>query len=92
MKKIPTLTQALLVGGTTVQEDVAKLRKGTNIIIATPGRLEDILSNNKDVNLAAGVKSLVIYLLNIFINYFKNEKKKIIITVICIFAGIIGVR
>lgn len=60
LNHIPTLKQVLLVGGTTVDEDVAKLKDGANIIVATPGRLEDILSNSKDVNLAASVKSLVI--------------------------------
>lgn len=53
------MKQTLLVGGTTVKEDVARLKEGANIIIATPGRLEDLLTNCKSINLAGGVKSLV---------------------------------
>lgn len=63
LKDIPKLKQVLLVGGTTVKEDAIKLKQGANIIIATPGRLEDILSNCKDVNLGKAVKSLVTTLL-----------------------------
>ena len=60
LKKIPALKQTLLVGGTTVKEDVERLQEGANIIIATPGRLEDLLTNCKTINLAGSVKSLVI--------------------------------
>ncbi|XP_015592965.1 probable ATP-dependent RNA helicase DDX55 homolog [Cephus cinctus] len=64
LERISSLKQILLVGGTTVDEDIAKLREGCNIIVATPGRLEDILSNCKDVNLAASVKSLELLVLD----------------------------
>ncbi|XP_046415335.1 probable ATP-dependent RNA helicase DDX55 homolog [Neodiprion fabricii] len=62
--RIPTLKQVLLVGGTTVDEDVIKLKNGANIIVATPGRLEDILSNCKDINLASSVKALELLVLD----------------------------
>ncbi|XP_020293253.1 probable ATP-dependent RNA helicase DDX55 homolog [Pseudomyrmex gracilis] len=58
LKLIPSLKEVLLVGGTTPEEDVKKLTKGMNIIVATPGRLEDILSNCKTINLSLCVKSL----------------------------------
>lgn len=59
LHEIPSLKQILLVGGTTLKEDVESLKKGANIIICTPGRLEDLLTHCKEVNLVASVKSLV---------------------------------
>jgi len=54
------ITQMLLVGGNSVAADVERFRaKGANIIIATPGRLEDLLTRKCDINLPAAVKSLV---------------------------------
>lgn len=53
-------TQLLLVGGTLVENDVKKFNSsGANIIIATPGRFEDLLLNQKSINLAGALKSLV---------------------------------
>lgn len=60
LKRIPLLKQVLLVGGVTCQEDAERLKKGVNIIVATPGRLEDILSNCTSIYLSLCVKSLVI--------------------------------
>ncbi len=52
--------QKLLVGGNNVEEDVNFLKKtGANILIATPGRLVDLLERKIDLNLAGNVKSLV---------------------------------
>lgn len=59
LDNIPDLKQVLLVGGTTIAEDADRLKAGANIIVATPGRLEDMLSNCKSINLTAYVKSLV---------------------------------
>ncbi|XP_058790337.1 probable ATP-dependent RNA helicase DDX55 homolog [Phymastichus coffea] len=64
LDRINYLKQVLLVGGTTIKEDIRKLKNGVNIIVATPGRLEDILTNCKEVNLAAAVKSLEILVLD----------------------------
>lgn len=64
LEKIPSLKQILLVGGVTLKEDADKLKKGANIIVATPGRLEDILSTRNSINLSLCVKSLVISLLS----------------------------
>lgn len=53
-------TQLLLVGGTSVENDVKKfITDGANIIIATPGRFEDLLLNQKSINLAGALKCLV---------------------------------
>lgn len=64
LNNMPHLKQVLLVGGTTIAEDADKLKTAVNIIVATPGRLEDILSNCKSINLAARVKSLEILILD----------------------------
>jgi len=60
LENIPSLKQVLLVGGVTLKEDVERLKKGVNIIVSTPGRLEDIFSNCSLINLSLCVKSLVI--------------------------------
>lgn len=53
-------TNLLLVGGQFVENDVRNyLTNGGNIIIATPGRFEDLLIRQKRCNLIGGVKSLV---------------------------------
>jgi ATP-dependent RNA helicase DDX55/SPB4 len=50
----------LLVGGNSVSADVDCFKtKGANILIATPGRLEDLLTRKYGINLPAAVKSLV---------------------------------
>lgn len=59
LEKIPSLKQVLLVGGVTLKEDAENLNRGVNIIVATPGRLEDILSNCNSINLSLCIKSLV---------------------------------
>lgn len=54
------LQALLLLGGNSVEADVAVLRnKGANIIVATPGRLQDILEHHTDVCLKPALKSLV---------------------------------
>ncbi|KAJ9589586.1 hypothetical protein L9F63_017171 [Diploptera punctata] len=59
------LTQMLLVGGNSVASDIEKFkREGANIIIATPGRLEDLLTRKGDINLPAAVKSLELLVLD----------------------------
>lgn len=67
LEKIPVLKQTLLVGGSTVKDDITQLSSGCNIIVATPGRLEDILTNCKEINLATAVKSLVI--INLLVSF-----------------------
>lgn len=66
--------QKLLVGGNSVEEDVNFLKKtGANILIATPGRLVDLLERKNDLNLAGNVKSLV----NFVFDFMTNDVKKI---------------
>ncbi|CAB0000671.1 unnamed protein product [Nesidiocoris tenuis] len=56
--------QVLMIGGTKVAEDIELLKKeGANIIIATPGRLEDLLTRG-DVLLHVAVKSLEMLVLD----------------------------
>lgn len=53
------LTQLLLVGGCSVASDVQKFKdNGGNILVTTPGRLEDLLMRKHDFNLPAAVKAL----------------------------------
>lgn len=40
------LQTALLVGGQSIEEQVIQLRKGCEIVIATPGRLNDCLESH----------------------------------------------
>ncbi|XP_069683716.1 ATP-dependent RNA helicase DDX55 [Periplaneta americana] len=65
LSKVDNLTQMLLVGGNSVASDVEKFRaNGANILIATPGRLEDLLTRRTDINLPAAVKSLELLVLD----------------------------
>jgi len=70
LEKIPSLKQVLLVGGVTLKEDAENLKKGVNIIVATPGRLEDILSNCSSINLNLCIKSLVMKLYFLQQNFY----------------------
>lgn len=42
--KQPTVRQLLLVGGVNVRDQLAALAQGCDIVVATPGRLEDLIS------------------------------------------------
>ncbi|KAL0122430.1 hypothetical protein PUN28_007271 [Cardiocondyla obscurior] len=64
LKEISSLRQILLVGGVSLNKDMENLKKGANIIIATPGRLEDILSNHSSINFDLCVKSLELLVLD----------------------------
>lgn len=43
--KDPCLSELLLIGGVSVKEQMSKLQEGVDIIVATPGRLEDLITN-----------------------------------------------
>lgn len=59
------LQALLLLGGNSVEADVALLReKGANIIVATPGRFQDILEHHTDVCLRPALKSLELLVLD----------------------------
>lgn len=48
------------MGGNSVDEDVKNFKNnGGNIVICTPGRLEDLLTRRQDVNFANALKNLV---------------------------------
>lgn len=54
---IRAFSHCLLVGGNPVEDDLQKLKmSGCNIIVATPGRMEDLLARNE---LSTGIKHLV---------------------------------
>uniref|UniRef100_A0AAQ5X7Q0 ATP-dependent RNA helicase n=1 Tax=Amphiprion ocellaris TaxID=80972 RepID=A0AAQ5X7Q0_AMPOC len=58
--------QILLIGGSNPIEDVEKFKdQGANIVIATPGRLEDMFRRKSDgLDLASSVKSLDVLVLD----------------------------
>ncbi|XP_025834168.1 probable ATP-dependent RNA helicase DDX55 homolog isoform X2 [Agrilus planipennis] len=64
LEHLPQFKQCLLVGGNSIEEDVKKLREGCNILVSTPGRLEDLLTRKLDFNLPASVKSLELLILD----------------------------
>lgn len=43
----PVIYELLLVGGTSVKDQISALRDGVDIIVATPGRLEDLISSGE---------------------------------------------
>ncbi len=52
------LTQALIVGGTSMEDQIRNLDRGVDVLIATPGRLLDLFGRGKI--LLADIKILVI--------------------------------
>uniref|UniRef100_A0A8C0GW90 ATP-dependent RNA helicase n=1 Tax=Chelonoidis abingdonii TaxID=106734 RepID=A0A8C0GW90_CHEAB len=65
-KHFPQFSQILLIGGRNPVEDIEKFKEhGGNIIIATPGRLEDMFRRKADgLDLASCVKSLDVLVLD----------------------------
>ncbi|EDS38154.1 ATP-dependent RNA helicase Ddx1 [Culex quinquefasciatus] len=43
--KDPDVRELLLIGGVNIKEQMEVLQRGVDIIVATPGRLEDLISN-----------------------------------------------
>lgn len=56
--KYEKLPYALLIGGESFEEQIRKLDRGVNVLIATPGRMQDLFDRGKV--LLADVKILVI--------------------------------
>lgn len=42
--KDPIIKEALLIGGVNVKDQLAELKSGVDIIVATPGKIEDLIS------------------------------------------------
>ncbi|XP_063971362.1 ATP-dependent RNA helicase DDX55-like [Lytechinus pictus] len=62
---LPSLKQRLLIGGSSPLADLEKLQEGANILIATPGRLEDLFERTTTgISLPAMVKSLEVLVLD----------------------------
>ncbi|XP_008323848.1 ATP-dependent RNA helicase DDX55 [Cynoglossus semilaevis] len=66
IQKFPQFTQILLIGGSNPIEDVEKFKEqGANIVIATPGRLEDMFRRKSDgLDMASCVRSLDVLVLD----------------------------
>lgn len=43
--KDPVLREALLIGGVSANQQIGELQSGVDIIVGTPGRLEDLINN-----------------------------------------------
>ncbi len=43
----PSVKELLVVGGVSVNEQISALRNGVDIVVATPGRLEDLMASGK---------------------------------------------
>ncbi|CAH0549129.1 unnamed protein product [Brassicogethes aeneus] len=65
LKYVSDINHILFVGGNSVEEDIKNFKvNGGNIVICTPGRLEDLLTRKNDLNLTNSVKSLEILILD----------------------------
>ena len=47
--KYSNLSKALLTGGTSMEEQIKKLDRGVDVLIATPGRLLDLFERGADL-------------------------------------------
>lgn len=47
------------MGGRPVESDVENIQNGAQIVVCTPGRLQDLLAERKNLNLPGRVKELV---------------------------------
>ncbi|XP_075145251.1 putative ATP-dependent RNA helicase DDX55 homolog [Haematobia irritans] len=57
--KLSFIKQKLIVGGNSIEDDIKSLiSDGPNVLVCTPGRLEDLFQRKGALNLAARVKSL----------------------------------
>eukprot|EP01022_Parablepharisma_sp_SALTPOND_P020276 TRINITY_DN3641_c2_g1_i1.p1 TRINITY_DN3641_c2_g1~~TRINITY_DN3641_c2_g1_i1.p1 ORF type:complete len:676 (-),score=96.91 TRINITY_DN3641_c2_g1_i1:72-2099(-) len=59
LKEFTEITDALAIGGVNLAKQESELRGNPDIVIATPGRLVDILRNSRSINLQ-NVKTLVL--------------------------------
>ncbi|KAF5290080.1 hypothetical protein FQA39_LY14861 [Lamprigera yunnana] len=65
LKYVKGLSHVLLVGGNSVEEDITNIQEnGSNIVICTPGRFEDLLMRNPELNLLAAIKKLELLILD----------------------------
>ncbi|KAL1501771.1 hypothetical protein ABEB36_007036 [Hypothenemus hampei] len=65
---LPSMTdlkQIVFVGGNSVEDDLNNFKKyGGNIVICTPGRLEDLLTRKQGINLPNAIKNLEVLILD----------------------------
>ena len=57
------LKLSLLIGGCDLQKNISDINNGAHVVVATPGRLVDVLSR-QDCNLASTVRSLEVLVLD----------------------------
>jgi len=65
LKEVPQFSRQLLIGGTSPDADLRRLaEEGGNILVATPGRLHDLLERREASRLQAAVKTLEVLVLD----------------------------
>eukprot|EP00117_Sycon_ciliatum_P034193 scpid55876/ scgid26151/ ATP-dependent RNA helicase DDX55; DEAD box protein 55 len=65
LERVPGLCQLLLLGGGDPMIDVNRFKEnGGNILVCTPGRLEDMLKRREEPSMAAYVKQLEVLVLD----------------------------
>lgn len=73
LKDLPQLSFCCFIGGSPVQDDLdGFMENGANIIIATPGRLEDLLLHRENSNLPTALKYLVHFTNNSYIYIYNH--------------------
>ena len=53
LKKMPWIVHGTVTGGATKNHEKARIRKGINVLVATPGRLADHLENTEALDVGA---------------------------------------
>lgn len=51
LNKYTRLSSILIIGQASIQQQEVELRKGPDFVIATPGRIIDLVRNSRDVHL-----------------------------------------
>ncbi|XP_071849392.1 ATP-dependent RNA helicase DDX55-like [Apostichopus japonicus] len=65
LKNLPQFSKALLIGGDNPMKDIETLQSGANIIIATPGRMADLMTRTiPNLSLAGMLRALEVLVLD----------------------------
>lgn len=69
--KDPVIRELLVIGGVSVKEQISVLNSGVDIIVGTPGRLEDLIQGGY-LSLTHCRYYIIYFLYNTFIKYSNN--------------------
>ncbi|CAK1552388.1 unnamed protein product [Leptosia nina] len=62
--EVAHISLCCLVGGRPVEADVENVKKGAHIVVCTPGRLQDLLAEQKNLNLPGRIRDLELLILD----------------------------